>query len=161
MVLISGLAALFTLAVTGTMIGLAENDRKRLEIQFCPYPSYLIENITFFTDIFETKLGSFSFFKRGRNMPLSCPEQFSKSVDKLRDMFKEEYQAPVENFSFCMLKNLKMKEQTTSQKVECQVKIDEALLKCAEKNKDLTNFLKQCHMLGGNTDQILHPFPGK
>ena len=72
MVLISGLAALFTLAVTGTMIGLAENDRKkRLEIQFCPYPSYLLsENITFFTDIFETKLGSiickntcFSFFK--------------------------------------------------------------------------------------------------
>ena len=94
-------------------------------------------------------------------MPLSCPEQFSKSVDKLRDMFKEEYQAPVENFSFCMLKNLKMKEQTTSQKVECQVKIDEALLKCAEKNKDLTHFLKQCHMLGGNTDQMLHPFPGK
>ena len=94
-------------------------------------------------------------------MPLSCTEQFSKSVDNLRDMFKEEYQAPVENFSFCMLKNLRMKEQTTSQKVECQVKIEEALLKCAEKNKDLTNFLKQCHMLGGNTDQMLHPFPGK
>ena len=38
MVIISALAALFTLAVTGTMIGLAENDRKkRLEIQFCPY----------------------------------------------------------------------------------------------------------------------------
>ena len=91
-------------------------------------------------------------------MPLSCPEQFSKSVDKLRDMFKEEYQAPVENFSFCMLKNLKMKEQT-SQKVECQVNIDQTLLKCAEKNKELTNFLKQCHMVGGNTKQRLLPVP--
>ena len=84
-------------------------------------------------------------------MPLSCPEQFSNSVDKLRDMFKEEYQAPVENFSFCMLKNLQVKEQT-SQKVECQVKIEEALLKCAEKNKELTNFLKQCHIRGNFAD---------
>ena len=74
-------------------------------------------------------------------MPLSCPEQFSKSVDKLRDMFKEEYQAPVENFSFCMSKNLKMKEQT-SQKVECQVKIDQALLKCAEKKQGVNKFPK-------------------
>ena len=70
MVLISGLLAVLGVwGLTGTMIGLAENDRKRLEIQFCPYPSYLIENITYFTDIFETKLGSiickntcFSFF---------------------------------------------------------------------------------------------------
>ena len=39
MVLISGLLAVLGVwGFTGTMIGLAENDRKkRLEIQFCPY----------------------------------------------------------------------------------------------------------------------------
>ena len=59
-----------------------------------------------------------------------------------------------------MLKKLRKKEKS-SKNLDCKVIITEAVLKCTEKNKELTHFLQKMNLLDGNKKQRGHQEPGK
>ena len=60
-----------------------------------------------------------------------------------------------------MLKKLRKKEKKSSKNVDCKIVITEAVLKCTEKNKELTHFLQKMNLLDGNKEQRGHQVPGK
>ena len=57
-----------------------------------------------------------------------------------------------------MLKKLRKKEKS-SKNVDCKIVITEAVLKCTEKNKELTHFLQKMNLLDGNKEQRGHQEP--
>ena len=54
---------------------------------------------------------TFSSSNTRSNVHLSCPKQFSTSVNELREMLKDEYHPVMEKITTCMMKKLRRKKK--------------------------------------------------